>query len=378
MSYSYSISGYDVSANIANAIPHQFYKEGQIVYNNEAPFVASCAKVMGSSNAAYWSVTTGGNSYGFVGEGEQINTSTEFAVDNNLGASLQRGILRTAFSISQTELAQVATLNTAVAANTVVQRMRNAWLGSFSGLARGLAVNVWNGTGAATSIAGGGSVTGLYGLEYLAQQSFASGTYAGINLATYPNMKLNLLNVGGTITSALMDKGFAQVQNAAGSVLSSEYEIWCSPSTEAALKAIADVNTNPAVRFNADEEPASYMLGARGANSGRKSRISYNGVPVFPDSSMHAAGLDGYAYLVNPKDVQLDCLPYDPPGMGAVERRETAVERFGRVTNELGLPLLYQSYANLGGVWAAYASLEVQLVFKAPNRGLLFYGITTS
>jgi hypothetical protein len=379
MSYNYSINGYiDQSGAIAAATPHQFYKEGQILYNNEAPFTSSCQMVLGSSNSAYWVVTTGGNTYGFVGQGEQVNTATEFGNDNALGVSLPRGILRTALAISQTELEQIKTLKSDVAANTIKNRLVEIWKGNFSAVCRGIDVQSWVGTGTTTSLASGASVPGLYGLTYLLNQAQTSGSYGGLSLATYPQFALNYLNVGGTITTAQMDHGFSVVQEQAGSVLDSDYVLWASPRTEAALKQIADTNTNPAVRFNADEKPASYMLGARRTPSGRKSRISYNGVPVFSNSAMHAAGLDGYLVLMNPNDVCFDVLPYSGHGMATVEKNESMVERFGRVTSEIGLPLFYQTYPNLGGVYAAFATTEMQIVWKAPNRMFVWYGITTS
>lgn len=379
MSYNYNISGYiDQSSAIAAAIPHQFYKEGQVLYNNEAPFTSSCQMVLGSSDQAYWVVSTGGNTYGFVGQGEQVNTSTEFGNDNALGVSLPRGILRTALAISQTELAHVKTLKSDVAADKIKNRLVEIWKGNFSAVARGLDVQSWVGQGTTTSIASGNSVPGLYGLTFLLNQAQTSGSYGGLSLSTYPQFKVNYMNVGGTITQANMDHGFAVVQETAGSVLDSDYVMWASPRTEAALKAIADTNTNPAVRFNADEKPASYMLGARRTPSGRKSRISYNGVPVFSNSAMHAAGLDGYLVLMNPNDVLYDVLPYEAHGMATVEMQESMVERFGRVTSEIGLPLFYQTYPNLGGVYAAFAQTEMQLVWKAPNRMFVWYGITTS
>lgn len=381
MAYSYNISGYiDQASAIASAVPHQFYKLGQVLYNNEAPFVSSCQMVLGSSNAAYWTVTTGGNTYGFVGQGEQINTGTEFGNDNAVGVSLNRSILRTALAISQTELAQVKTLKSDVASNLIINRLVEVWKGNFSAVARGLDVQAWIGQGTATSIASGNTVPGLFGLTYLMNQSFLGplGTYGGLSLGTYPQLAINTYNVGGNITSQVLDHGFSVVQEVAGSVLDSEYVFWASPRTEAAFKQIADVNTNPAVRFNADEKPASYMLGAQRTPSGRKSRISYNGIPVFPDSAMHSAGLDGYLLLINPNDVQFDCLPYESLGMATVEREESLVERFGRVTQEIGLPLFYQTYPNLGGVFASFAQTELQLVFKAPNRAFVWYGIVTS
>lgn len=159
MAYNYNIAGYiDQSAAITAAIPHQFYEEGQILYNNEAPFTASCQMVLGSSNSAYWVVSTGGNTYGFVGQGEQVNTGTEFGNDNALGVSLPRGILRTALAISQTELAQVKTLKADVAANTIKNRLVEIWKGNYSAVARGMDVQSWIGQGVTTSIASGNSV----------------------------------------------------------------------------------------------------------------------------------------------------------------------------------------------------------------------------
>ncbi len=378
-SYQYSIQGQiETPGQIASAVPAQFYTEGQVWYNNEAPFVSSMEIVLGSASAAYFTGTTGGAAAGFVGVGEQINTTTEFSNDNVIGLSLNRAILRTAIALSETDLAQCRTYDPAIVSQLIRNRLKEAWYGNLSAALRFLEVQCFVGQGTATSIASGATVNGIFGLTYLLHQSQVSGTYGGQSLATYPLLKLNYLNVNGAITTALMDEGFSTIENIAGSVISSEYRMICSPNTEAALKQTADDNTNPAVRFNADSQPASYMLGARKVPSAKVSRISYNSVPVFSNSAMYAAGLDGYLFLYNPRDINMDTLPYLPLNMTVDEHNESLVERFGRVTSEIGLPLLYQPYANLGAVYAAYAATEIQLVFKAPNRAFLWYGITVS
>lgn len=375
---SYPFFNSDGSSNIAAAVPHQFYQEGQNIFNNEAPLISMIEAIYGTSDAAYWTVSDGGTSFGVVGEGEQVNVSAEFNAPNVLGLSLKRQILRTGFAISNTELAQVASYNPAVASNQIKQRLRRSWLQSYASLCNGLEQQAWTGQGTATSVATGNSVPGAYGITYLLNQAQTNGSYAGQSLSSHPRLKINYQNVGGSIAQSNLDHGFSTVLEQAGSVLDDTYFFMCTPKTEAALKGIADLNTNPVSMQLVQDQEASYKLGARKPPHSRKARLSYNGIKVFPNSAMFQAGLDGYLLLASTKDIVMDVLPHVPMGMATTEGVENGVEMFGRVVNEVGLPLFYQTYANLGGVYAAFAEAEMQFIWGAPNRMFLWYGITTS
>jgi len=376
----------DVSANIASSIPHQFYKEGQFIINRSTPLLSMSNFVRGTSNAAYWTVSDGGASFGYVGEGEQVNVNTEFNPDNVLTLSLPRGILRTGFAISETELAHVESLDSSITSAQVKQRLVNLWKGSYSALARGLEVQAAIGNGTAISIASGATVPGTYGWLYLLEQALANGSYAGQSLATHPALKINSVAVGGAISTAAMDEGFSAVLEQAGDVFDGTYFLMCSPRTEAALKATADstVSLQGALRFNADSQEASYLLGARSTPGDRKARISYDGIPVLVNSawsnrtSSSSANLDGYMLLASTKDYAVDAIPYSNKGLSPTEGMENAVQKFGRVTSEIGLPLYYRGYAELGGVFAAFASTELQFIWGAPNRMCVWTGITTT
>ena len=379
----YPFFGSDGSSNIAGAVPHQFYEEGQTLFDHEAPLISMIEVIMGTSDAAYWTVSTGGSSFGVVGEGEQINVATEFNAVNVLGLSLQRQILRTGFAISETELAQVRSYNSAVASNQIKNRLRKLWLSSYSSLLNGLEQQAWTGLGSATSVATSNTVPGAIGILKLLNLALFGGSYAGQDVGTYPQLKINHTEVGGAITVPVLEEGFTKIMETAGSVIDDTYFLMCSPATEAAIKGVADTNVSSGssafqTHFNADGQEASFKLGARRPPNARFARLHYNSIPIFPNPAMYQAGMDGYLLLASTKDVVIDMIPHLGLGMATMEGEENAVEMFGRVTREIGLPLFYRTYANLGGVFAAYAESEMQFVWGAPNRMHLWSGITTS
>jgi len=378
----------DLSPNIAAAAPHQFYREGQNIFNYEAPLLSMSEVIYGSSDAAYWTASDGGTSWGFVGEGEQVNVSAEFNTPNVLGLSLKRGIARTGFALSNSEIAQVQRYNAAVASNQISDRIKRSWLQSYAVTLNGIERQAFVGTGSAVSVATGITVPGAYGLTYLMNQTLTNGSYAGISLATHPLLKVNLVDCGGaSLATHHLDNAFSEILQVAGSVFDGTYFIMGSPKAEQACKAIADTNVNggSSIRFNADQDAASYNMGARQTPDSRRSRLSYNGVPILANSAMYQAGLDGYLpgvdgyvsggflVLASTKDYAIDALPHMPMGMATFEGNEDGVEAFGRVVREIGLPFLYQSYANLGGVYAAFAETEFQFIWGAPNRMCIIY-----
>jgi len=193
----------DLAANIGPSIPHVFAKEGMMLWNREAPLFKMARKEMGVSNAVYWSVSNSGagpaSGNVYVGEGESVNTTNEFNVDDITALTLNRAIVRNGFSISQTELAQVASLQPGIAANIVIERLKRSWLNNMAATARIVELQLLAGNGTATSNSTGSPVQGLVGLMGIFFPS--DGAYAGKTVSGYQGLQPQVSNVSGALTT---------------------------------------------------------------------------------------------------------------------------------------------------------------------------------
>src|SRR5277367_5359092 len=180
----------EFAANIGPSIPHVFAREGVELWNREAPLFKMAQKERGVSNAVYWSVSNsgaGGPGGLYVGEGETVNTTNEFNVDDITALTLNRCIIRNGFSITHTELAQVASLLPSIAADMTIQRLKRAWLNNMAATARFSELQLLIGNGTAVSNASGDPVQGFVGLFGIFFPT--AGAYAGKTVSGYTGLQ---------------------------------------------------------------------------------------------------------------------------------------------------------------------------------------------
>ena len=368
----------ELAANIGPSIPHVFGREGMELWNREAPLFRMANKERGVSNAVYWSVSnagaggTTGNLY--VGEGEQVNTTNEFNVDDITALTLSRCIVRNGFSISHTELAEVASLRPDIAADIVIERLRRAWINNMAATARFVELQLLIGNGAAVSNSTAAAVNALVGLFGVFFP--VAGAYAGKPVAGYSGLQPVVTNeLGATLTSKMIDETIAQLQQNAGSFRPDF--LMCSPKTAVQIKAIGD----SFVRLNADNrdpsKAAPYALGLRDVPTTNTPVVTYDGIPVIQNSAWGGDGYDGYIVVGVMEDLSINFLPYANWEDTISEEDKAGVEGFGGLIDKVGLPFFTWPYAKTASTVSFVQELEFQLKIARPNRLGLIYNIAT-
>lgn len=367
----------ELAAAIGPSIPHVFAREGMELWNREAPLFRMARKERGISSAVYWAVSNSGAAPSsgnvYVGEGEAVNTTNEFNVDDITALTLNRAIIRNGFSISHTELAQVASLRPGVAADIVIERLKRSWLNNMAAAARIVELQLLAGDGTATSNSTGNPVQGLVGLMGIFSPVINGGvgSYAGKNVSGYAGLQPFVTNPSGALTGHMIDLLIAGIQSQAGS-FKPDF-LMCNPKTAVAVKAIGDgsfrLNSQP------QDQRLPWHLGLRDVASPDEPVVYYNGIPVVQNSAW-TSSYDGYLVTGMMKNLVVDVLPYQNWGDTISEVDKEGLEGFGGMLNQLGLPFFTWPYAKTGSTVSFLQELEFQLKIEAPNRFGLLHGIT--
>lgn len=373
----------ELAANIGPSIPHVFATEGMMLWNREAPLFRMARKEAGTSNAVYWSVSNGGASPSsgnvYVGEGESVNTTNEFNVDDITALTLNRAIVRNGFSISHTELAQVASLQPGIAANIVIERLKRAWLNNMAATARIVELQLLEGTGTGISNSTGNTVQTLVGLMSifnLVLDPSGFPTYAGKSPVGYSGLLPTVQNEGGaTLTGHMLDELIATIQENAGS-FKPDF-LMCSPKTAVQVKAIGDQY----FRLNSQGPNGvlPWNLGLRDTATPDAPVVQYNGIPVVQNSAWGGSGgYDGYIVTGMMENLVLNFLPYQNWGDTISEEDKEGLEGFAGMLDRVGLPFYTWPYAKTASTVSFVQELEFQLKIEAPNRFGLIFNIATT
>lgn len=362
----------DLAANIGPSIPHVFARQGMELWNREAPLFKMARKEMGVSNAVYWSVSNSGAAPSsgnvYVGEGESVNTTNEFNVDDITALTLNRAIVRNGFSISHTELAQVASLQPGIAANIVIERLRKAWLNNMAATARIAELQLFVGNGVAVSNSTGNSCQGLVGLFGIFFPT--AGSYAGKTVSGYQGLQPVVTGTSGTLTGHMIDVLIANIQNNAGS-FKPDF-LMCNPKTATAVKAIGDQYFR--LNSSSDKPKLPWELGLRDVPTPDAPVVTYNGIPVIQNSAWTSPTYDGYLVTGMAENLVIDVLPYQNWGDTISEEDKEGLEGFAGMLDRVGLPFFTWPYAKTASTVSFVQELEFQLKIEAPNRFGLLYG----
>jgi len=356
----------DVLSNISANIPHIFAAEGRNLWNREAPLLSRMKKELGISAAINWTVSNGGNTAVNPGEGDDI-LSSEYNQDDRVAMTLNRGIYRTSFGFTHTELAVVATLRPDMAADLIRDRLRDAYLEGLAKLANKIEQDMLMGTGTAIS-PGSASVSNIVGLT---NALLASGTYAGQTLGgNNTGLVANVQSGVGNVTRALMDRAFYEIEQFSGTAPDF---IMCSPKTAAYIKGIGDTQ----VRFDQLTTSRELNQVSQAPLTRGVSVTSYNGVPVFQNAAWYQASGDGYVVLGRMADLAINFLPYEAWGDAVTDREDGMVSSNGEFVDRLGgPPVKVYSVAKTGS--SIKFAMEVELGMKVlrPNAFALLKGVT--
>lgn len=362
----------DVIANIAANLPLIFAAKGERLWNREAPLLARIKKERGMGPGVQWTVSNGANSAVNPGEGDDVQSS-ELLADDRVKMVLQRGIYRSSFAFTHTELATVASYmtNPEIVADFIKDRLEDAYLEALAKLANKIEQDMLTGTGTTTSplSAPSNNVVGLLNALF----ATGSNTYAGQTVSTgaNPGLVANVQSGVGNVTRAVMDLAFAQIEQNSGT---SPDFIMCSPSTARFIKGIGDTQ----IRYNQPQMgdiQRELSLGAAPSSMG-PSVMSYNGVPVFQNSAWYQAGGDGYAVLGRLQDLAINALPYGQWGDAVSDRSMEGQSSNGQVSEPVGPSFKVYSLGKTGSSAKFVVECELQMKVKAPNRFALLRGIT--
>ena len=356
----------DVLSNISANIPHIFASEGRNLWNREAPLLSKVKKVPGTSAAINWTVSNGGNTAVNPGEGDDIQSS-EYNQDDRVPMTLSRGIYRTSFGFTHTELAVVATLRPDMAADLIRNRLRDAYLEGLAKLANKIEQDMLVGTGTATSPLGG-SVSNVVGLL---NALLTSGTYAGQTVGgSNTGLVANVQSGVGNVTRALLDRAFYEIEQASGTAPDF---IMCSPKTASFIKGIGDTQ----IRYMQTDASREVDAISRAPLSRGVSVTSYNGVPVFQNSAWYQASGDGYIVLGRLADLQVDFLSYEAWGDAVTDREDGMVSSNGEFVERLGgPPVKVYSVAKTGSSIKFAMECELGMKVLRPNAFALLSGVT--
>ena len=365
----------ELAANIAPSIPHMFAADGVRTWNREAPLFSMIQKTRGVSDAVYWTASKGGAAGAnvYVGEGEAVNSATEYNVDDRTALTLSRAIVRNGFSISHRELAQVASLRSDIAADFVIQRLSQAWLDNLGAVARLMEVELLAGLGTATSNSTTTPCQGVVGLMAIFSAVINNaGSYAGVLVSSYSGLQPYVNSTSGALTSTMIDQMIAGIQNSAGSIKPNF--LMCNPKTAVQLKKLGDGS----VRLNSSgkDPKLPWQLGLREVPTVDEPVVYYNGIPVIQNSAWGSA-YDGYLVTGRMEDLELNILPYQNWGDTISEEDKDSVEGFAGLLKRTGVPFFSWPVAKTASTVSYVEELEFQLKIKAPNRFGLLRGFTT-
>ncbi len=199
----------DSSTDIASALSQRFDAKIRRQYNRVtrlASMIQSEGAVQGNGKNVAWDAVLGDSYNGFgqtasaFNEGTDVS-STEKTTDTITDAVLPWAQYRAAFSVTDLEydMADVSG-GTPNAAST--QLLEERILSATSKLASVENVDLWSGTGSATSgvYVGAPNIIGFLGGALA-----ASGTYAGISVSNYPSWASNVLANGGVARPLTFD-----------------------------------------------------------------------------------------------------------------------------------------------------------------------------
>lgn len=289
----------EVLSNIAAALSTTFGEELRRQWNREA-VLASVLPTrptigQGGGKQIAWNVLFSGNAAASFAEGSDIQGS-EYNYDPAVPAVLSYGQYRTAFQISNLEInaAAASPMQARELGRIVLERV-------FDGLAKIASVantDLFTGTGVDGS--GNPNIIGLGSGQGTSGALVTSGSYAGINTATFAEWKANLLVNGGNPRALTLDL-----------LANLEQLIFTASGEEPDL-----IVTSPGVYRKYEDlftTAMRLMLDGRGPMSGFNGStpvgtLFWRGKPILRDRNCPA----GTLYMLNTRKVIQRVLPWQP------------------------------------------------------------------
>jgi hypothetical protein len=341
---------------IAAALSTNFASDLTRLWNRQAVTVANIVPIkQGAGKSVFWTISNSGAAAGWVAEGADV-AGSEYNIDDKIPMTLSRGIIRSGFALTHTEIA--VALSSKGSAEALMDLLGESYLGSFTALTSTLNSALINGGGT-------NAVTDpIFGLV---ASLATTGSYAGASRVTYAGLQANVQGTVGTLTTNMLNKAFSDVFTKSGEM---PEVILCSANTERQYNSLLEAK-HTLQTVNGSAPAASYSLGAQPLMAGRASSW-FRGVPVVCDKDMP----DGTMLFLRPSELELNVLPYGSYGDAVSSSLMPGVQGNGSNFEAVPLPVRCYPVAKTGSSVKFALELECQLKLKRMNSMSVISGIT--
>jgi len=345
----------EVLSNISSALATTFAPEITRTWNRTA-VIAQNIKVVsgggqGGGKQVAWDVEMDGASAAAFAEGSPIGAG-ELDFDPVVPATLPWGLYRAAFQLSNLEInAAAANMGNARALEDIVGER---YMGKTAKLLSQINADIFSGTG--TDGSGNPNIVGLN--TALA----ATGSYAGINKATYSTWAGNVLGNGGVarpITMAVLAAGESLLFSASG--FDPDF-LMATTNTHATYESL----------FEATRRTVDSGQGPIPSYQGSTGRLYWRGKPVIRDRQNTAGSL----YMLNSEELELRVLPFQGAADGVMQVARQAESSNGKDTSGTGISVHCYPLGRVGSGIAFVVEIYIQLRVKRPNAHLMITDIT--
>lgn len=355
----------DTIAAVTAVLPAISAKYGRNAWMREAQLLSKCVLERARSKAVDWDVSTSGATVTNPNRGDDVQSS-EFAQDNRLKMSLERATYRTSFGFTDSELGDINLYSPEVVSDIVYDYVAKQVNSHLAALFFQMEVDAFKGTGVATSPLSASSVNLIGLLSGLK----TSGTYAGQDVGTYPELKTNLTSVGGNLTRTQIRTALAQIHKRSGQ--QADF-FMCSPGTNALLDGITDTN----VRFGnfhpgALNQSKDVFATNFAPSTWGPSTVSFFGIPVL----VNPAWDDGYLVAGRMDDFSLDYKTIVGYGDAVMDKQLAMVSSNGVDARQIPLPVRMYTLAKNGPSIKFVMEIEAQFKIANPRATALLTGIT--
>lgn len=343
----------EILSGISGALAQTFAPELSRQWNRRAVFAQNLKIVPGygaggGQNVA-WDVefsSTGAVGASFA-EGSDVG-STEFHQDPVTKAVLAWGQYRSAFQLSNLEVnAASANISNATALEDIVGER---FLGSVAAITDQIETDLFSGTGT-----DGSGNPNIFGMDTAIS---LTGSYGGVNTATFSEWKGNVSSNGGVAQALTMNQ-----------LAVLEQSIYTASGMEPDF-----IVTTPAVHtkyeglFESARRTINDGQAAVPAYQGSAGRLYWRGKPVIRSRRCTAQEL----FMVNSDQLELVVLPWGNVPDGVMTVTRNAISSDGKAQDTIAIPFKVYPLARTGSAIKFVVEVYCQLKVKRPNaQGLL-------
>ena len=361
----------DNSSDIASALSQRFAPAIARQYNRItvlAGEIESEGAIQGNAKNVAWDVVLGDLYNGFGQVASAYNEGTvmaagEFTTDTIAPAILPWALYRDGFSITDLEFDEAFVDGGGSATATSVKLLEERILSATSTLASLGNMDIWSGTGTATS----GAYVGAPNVIGFAGGALASsGTYAGLSVTNYPSWAGNVVANGGVprpLTVDLMSKVESEIYNA------------CAEKPDMIV-----CSTGVWQKYNSLFEPLRRENDDKSVYSTSVDKLMWRGIPVIRDKDAPEVAGNGSMLFLNRRHCKKVFLPVSKSSVADVWKApESELEGFNgdEMRSAMSLPVVVIPLARTGDFSSYMVKTTWQLKITRRNSMGLLTDIST-